>query len=90
VKNSVPGGYKYGELAFHIGEVSNEAVKYSLECRGTHTGAGLRWRRTAITDPSSRQRWRYKITNLQLSKEYFKEKEKLVAGPRRVPDTKTD
>jgi hypothetical protein len=42
------------------------------------------------TDPSSRQRGHYKITNPQLSKENFKEKEKLVAGPRWVPDTKTD
>jgi hypothetical protein len=31
-----------------------------------------------------------KIKNPQLSKKYFKEKEKLVAGPRWVPDTKTD
>jgi hypothetical protein len=30
------------------------------------------------------------ITNSQLSKENFKEKEKLVAVPRWVPDTKTD
>jgi hypothetical protein len=35
-----------------------------------------------ITDPSSHQRGRYKITNPQLSKENFKEKEKLVVGPR--------
>jgi hypothetical protein len=42
------------------------------------------------TNPSSRQRARYKIANPQLSKENFKEKEKLVAGPRWVPDTKTD
>jgi hypothetical protein len=41
-----------------------------------------------ITDPSSRQRGRYKITIPQLSKEHFKEKEKWVAGPRWVPDTK--
>jgi hypothetical protein len=40
--------------------------------------------------PSSRQRGRYKIINPQLSKENFKEKEKLVADPRWVPDTKTD
>jgi hypothetical protein len=33
-----------------------------------------------ITDPSSRQRGRYKITKPQLSKENFKEKEKLIAG----------
>jgi hypothetical protein len=33
------------------------------------------------TDPSSRQRGRYKIKNLLLSKENFKGKEKLVTGP---------
>jgi hypothetical protein len=33
---------------------------------------------------------RYKITHLQLSKRNFKEKEKLVIGPRWAPDTKTD
>jgi hypothetical protein len=45
---------------------------------------------TEITDPCSRQRGRYKITNPRLSKENLKEKEKLVAGPGRGPDTKTD
>jgi hypothetical protein len=39
---------------------------------------------------SSRQRGRYKITNPQLSDGNFKEKEKLVAGPRWAPDTRTD
>jgi hypothetical protein len=43
-----------------------------------------------ITDLPSRQRGHYKITNPQLSKENFKDKEKLVTGPRWVPDTKTD
>jgi hypothetical protein len=43
-----------------------------------------------ITDPSSRQRGRYKITHPQLSKENIKDKEKLFAGPRWVHDTKTD
>jgi hypothetical protein len=33
------------------------------------------------TDPSSRQRGRYKITNTQLSEGNFKEKEILVTGP---------
>jgi hypothetical protein len=33
-----------------------------------------------ITDPSSRQRGSYKITNPQLSKENVKKKEKLVMG----------
>jgi hypothetical protein len=32
---------------------------------------------------------RYKIKHMQLTEENFKEKEKLVAGPRWVPDTKT-
>jgi hypothetical protein len=31
-----------------------------------------------------------KLANPELSKENFKQKEKLVTGPRRVPDTKTD
>jgi hypothetical protein len=43
-----------------------------------------------ITDPSSPQRGRYKITKPQLSKGNFKEKEKLIKGPRWAPDTKTD
>jgi hypothetical protein len=46
--------------------------------------AGLRWREAAATVNyrlSSRQRGRYKITNPQLSKENFKENEKLVTGP---------
>jgi hypothetical protein len=38
-----------------------------------------------FTDPSSRQRGRYKTTNPQLSKGNFKEKEKLVAGPDGLP-----
>jgi hypothetical protein len=42
------------------------------------------------SDPSSRQRGCYKITIPELSKENFKEKEKLVVGPRWVTDTKTD
>jgi hypothetical protein len=59
-----------------------------------HKGAILegrcRQRRQQITDPSSRQRERYKITNRNCLKENLKEKEKLVAGPKWVPDTKTD
>jgi hypothetical protein len=43
-----------------------------------------------MTDPSSRQRGRYKITNTQMSEENLKEKEKLVKGPRWAPDTKAD
>jgi hypothetical protein len=43
-----------------------------------------------ITDPSSRQRGRYKITNSQLSKENLKDKKKICRGTRWLPDTKTD
>jgi hypothetical protein len=39
---------------------------------------------------TSTSRGRYKITNPQLSKRNFKEKEKLVTGPRWARDTKTD
>jgi hypothetical protein len=41
-------------------------------------------------DPSFRQRRHDKITNSNCLKENLKEKEKLVAGPRWVPNTKTD
>jgi hypothetical protein len=44
----------------------------------------------SITDPSSRQRGRYNITNSNCLKENLKEIEKMVAGPRWAPDTKTD
>jgi hypothetical protein len=40
-----------------------------------------------ITDPSSRQTGRYKITNSNRLKENLKEKERLVAGARWAPDT---
>jgi hypothetical protein len=43
-----------------------------------------------ITDTVSRQRGRYNITNSNCLKEILKEIEKLVAGPRWAPDTKTD
>jgi hypothetical protein len=36
------------------------------------------------------KRGRYKIPNRNCLKEKLKEKEKLVAGPRWAPDTKTD
>jgi hypothetical protein len=32
---SVPGGYKYGDLALQVGGVSNETVKYGREFCGT-------------------------------------------------------
>jgi hypothetical protein len=43
-----------------------------------------------ITDSSSRQRRRYKITNRNCLKENLKQKEKLVAGLKWAPDTMTD
>jgi hypothetical protein len=43
-----------------------------------------------ITDPSSRQRGRYMIHNRNCLQEKLTEKEKLVAGPRWTPDTKSD
>jgi hypothetical protein len=52
--------------------------------------AGEDQQQQEITDPSSCQRGHYTVTNPQLSKENFREKEKFVAGPRWVPDTKTD
>jgi hypothetical protein len=52
--------------------------------------AGEDQQQQEITDPSSRQRGRYKVTNPQLSKKNFKEEEKLVTSPRWVPDTKTE
>jgi hypothetical protein len=54
------------------------------EARGTQTEkdcAGHAQQQEQITDPSSRQRGGHEITNPQLSKENFKEKEKLVMGP---------
>jgi hypothetical protein len=42
------------------------------------------------TDPTSRQRGRYNITNSNCLKENLKEIEKLVAGPKWASDTKTD
>jgi hypothetical protein len=81
-------------LALQVGEVSSETVKYGREFCVTSTQEKLLWQGPEaivqeITDPTSRQRERYKITNSQLPKEYFKEKEKLVTDPRWVPDTKT-
>jgi hypothetical protein len=35
--HSVPGGYKYGNLALQVGEVSDERAKYGLEVCGTST-----------------------------------------------------
>jgi hypothetical protein len=75
-----------------VGGVSNETVKYGLEFCGTLTQEGLLWQSPEtivqqITDPSFRQRGRYKITNMQLSEGNFEEKEKLVTCLRWAPDT---
>jgi hypothetical protein len=46
----VPGGHKYGELAFQIVGVSRiGTIKYGIESRGTQNRAGLRWRGPAAT-----------------------------------------
>jgi hypothetical protein len=60
------------------------------ELRPERDCAGEDQQQEQITDQSSRQRGRYKITNPQLSKANLKEKDKLVVDPRWVPDTKTD
>jgi hypothetical protein len=62
--------------------LSSERLRLNSDCSGKA--------QKQIADLSSRQRGRYKITNPQLSKRNFKEKEKLVVGPRWAPDTKTD
>jgi hypothetical protein len=59
--------------------LSLEGLRPERDCAGEHQ------QQQYNIDPSSRQRGRYKITNPQLSKENFKEKEKFVAGPRWVP-----
>jgi hypothetical protein len=64
--------------------LSLEGLRTERDC------AGEDQQQQQITDLSSRQRGRYKISNSQLSKENVKEKEKLVTGPRWMPDTKTD
>jgi hypothetical protein len=65
-------------------------VLINVRLRPEQDCAGESQQQQQITDPSFRQRGRYKIINQQLSKENIKEEEKLVAGPRWVPDTKTD
>jgi hypothetical protein len=45
------------------------------------SGQALKQLYESITDPSSRQRGCHKTTNLQLSKENFNEKEKIVYAP---------
>jgi hypothetical protein len=55
--------------------LSPAGLRHELDCAGEDQQQQL------ITDPSSRERGRYKITNPQLSKDNFKEKEKLVTDP---------
>jgi hypothetical protein len=66
--------------------VSSAGLRPKSDCSGKAQKQLYKY----ITDPSSRQRGRYKITNPQLSKENFKEKQKLFTGPRWAPDIRTD
>jgi hypothetical protein len=66
--------------------VSSAGLRTKSDCSGKAKKELYKF----IIDPSYRQRGRYKVTNPQLSKENFKEKEKLVTGPRWAPDTGTD
>jgi hypothetical protein len=81
------GVYKYIDLGLQVGVVSEiGTIKYGSESRGTQIQEGLCWRGPAATGnyrplPPSRQRGCHKIIDPQLSKENFKEKEKLVKGP---------
>jgi hypothetical protein len=89
------GDINTGTWPSRLGESQMRQVKCGLEFCGTLTKEWLLWQGPEaiiqkITDPSSRQRGCYKITNPQLFQENFKEKVKLVAGPRWAPDTKTD
>jgi hypothetical protein len=83
VPHPVPGGYKYGDLALQVGRVSRiGAIKYGPESRGTAL-ASTSSNSKLYTRPLVREDYiitNHKITNRQLSKENFEEKEKLVAG----------
>jgi hypothetical protein len=83
VVHPVPGGYKYGDLALQGWGVSKiGTIKCGLESRGIQTLAGLRWRVPAATlyySPVLSSERVLQNNKLQLSKENFKEKEKLVA-----------
>jgi hypothetical protein len=57
---------------------------------GIATGCTARFQIPAVYEFYPLHRERYKIINTQLSEGSFKEKEKLVTGPRWAPDTKTD
>jgi hypothetical protein len=77
----VPGGYKYEDLALQVLGVSRiRTIKYGFESRGTslaRTSSNSKLQARPLVREGAT-----KITNPQLSKENFKEKEKLVAGPR--------
>jgi hypothetical protein len=92
--HTVSGGYKYGGLALQVRGVSRiGTLKYGLESRETQTRVRLRWRGPAATvnyRPVLSSERALQSNKPATSKENFKEKEKLVAGPRWVPDTKTD
>jgi hypothetical protein len=66
--------------------VSSAGLRPKSDCSGKAQKQFYKY----ITDPSSRERARYKLTKPQLSKGNFKEKEKLVTGPRWAPATRTD
>jgi hypothetical protein len=89
----VPGGYKYGDLALQVWEVSKiGAIKYGLESRGTQIREALRWRGPAATvnyRPVLSSERALQITNHNCLKTISRRK-KLVADPRWVPDTKMD
>jgi hypothetical protein len=84
-RHPVPGGYKHGDLALQVGGVSRiGTIKYGLESLGTQTSSNSKLQiRPLVRAPRAPQ-----ITHPKLSKGHFKEKEKLVAGPRWVPNTK--
>jgi hypothetical protein len=73
-------GYKYGDLALQVGGISRiGTIKYGLEFRGTalaRTSSNSKLQTRPLVREGAT-----KITNPQLSKGNFKEKEKLVAGP---------
>jgi hypothetical protein len=55
--------------------LSVEGLRPERDCAGEAN------QQQEITDPTSCQKGRHKITNPQLSKKNFKEKENLVTGP---------
>jgi hypothetical protein len=73
-------------MALQVGGVSKiGTIKYGLESRGTALA-----RSSSNSKLQTRPLVREGATNPELSKEKFKEKEKLIVGPRWVPDIKTD